>query len=299
MKFRILTVLLIGVVAQAGAQQLQTSSMYDLQGVFHNPSTAGTQATNMVGVTYRTQWSNISGAPRTATVFGSIGLPSKNIGLGGYLYSDKTGPTSRTGIQLAFAKHIPMANGGIFSLGIEARGTQMSIDRAKLQESLGADPALGTSDNDFKFDAGFGISYTGKKLQLGASASQLIQSKLDYYTGNLDRNEEGRLYRHYYFHGSYKLVNDGSTTVTPNFLVIYLPNAPTEYQVGARVEHEEIFWWGLGYRASQSFMLSAGVNLNKKFTIGYSFDMYRNPNNTFSGGGSAHEVLMRYNFAKK
>ena len=298
MKQIFLILLVSGAIPQVKAQQLQTSSMYDLQGIFHNPATAGTQATNLIGASYRTQWSGISGGPKTATVFTSIDLPKHDIGLGGYLYSDKTGPTSRTGIQLAFAKHIPLKNGGKFSLGIEAKGTQYSIDRAKLQGSLGADPALGITNNKMKFDAGFGAFYTGNKLQLGASVSQLVQTKLGYYTGNLTPTEEGRLYRHYYFHGGYKLVSDGSTVVTPNFLLIYMPNAPLTSQFGVRVEHEEIFWWGLGLRLKQSIMFNAGVNIQKKFTIGYGYDIYKNPINTFDGGANAHEVLLRYNFSK-
>ena len=298
MRKNIFILLFLGCAATATAQQLQTSSMYDLQGIFHNPSTAGV-GQSMVGASYRTQWSNISGAPRTATVFGSFDMPDLKIGIGGYLYSDKTGPTSRTGLQLAFAKHITMKNGGIFSLGIEAKGLQYSIDKAKLTETLGADPAIGANgDNKFVFDAGFGISYTGKKLQLGASVSQLVQSKLSYYTGNLNRNEEGRLYRHYYFHGLYKWNVDGNTTVIPNFLVIYLPNAPTEYQFGARVEHNEKFWWGVGYRLKQSWMLSAGVHVTKKFTIGYSFDIYQTPISVYDAGANAHEILLRYTLSK-
>lgn len=297
MRHSILILFFLGAVTQISAQQLQTSSMYDLQGIYHNPSTAGVQG-SMVGVSYRTQWSGFSGAPKTATVFGSFDMPKHNIGIGGYIYNDKTGPTSKTGVQLAFAKHIPLDNGGRFSLGIEARGLQYSIDRAKLTESLGADPAIGTSDNRFKFDAGFGISYTGKKLQVGVAASQLVQSKLDFYTGNLTRSEEGRLYRHYYFHGKYKWTVDDATTISPNFLVIYLPNAPTEYQFGARVEHNEKFWWGVGYRVKQSFLLSAGLNVNKKFTIGYAFDIYNTPVSVFDAGANAHEMLLRYNISK-
>ncbi len=298
MKRYILPVLMITAVASASAQQLQSSSMYDMQGVLHNPSTAGTLMKGMVGATYRSQWSGISGSPKTATLFGSFELPEQKIGLGGYLYNDKTGPTSRTGIALQFAKHIPMANGGKFSLGIEARGQQYSIDRAKLSETLGADPALGSSDNKFKFDAGFGVSYTGKKLQLGASVSQLVQSKLNYYSGSLSTSEEARLYRHYYFHGSYKWSVDGATSITPNFLFIYLPNAPLEFQGGFRVEHSEVFWWGLAMRAKQSFILSAGLNINKKFTVGYSFDIYKTPISVFDAGSNAHEVLLRYNIFK-
>ncbi len=297
MKKLIIIILFAGTVTTVSAQQLQTSSFFDMQGVIHNPSMAGSNG-SMVGATYRSQWSGLSGSPKTASVFGSFDLPNQKIGIGGYLYNDKTGPSSRTGIQVAFAKHIPLHNEGRFSLGIEARGLQYSLDRAKLSQTLGADPALGNSDNRFKFDAGFGISYTDKKLQLGASVSQLIQSQLDFYTGNLSSGQEARLYRHYYFHGSYKWQADANTSITPNFLAIYLPNAPTEFQGGVRVEHSEVFWWGVAYRAHQSFILSAGVNPSKKFTIGYSFDIYNTPISVFESGSNAHEILLRYNIFK-
>ncbi|HEY6502740.1 MAG TPA: type IX secretion system membrane protein PorP/SprF [Chitinophagaceae bacterium] len=302
MKRYIISIALIAATAATvQSQQLQTSSLYDMQGVLHNPSMAGVYQNDqkgMIGATYRSQWSSFSGSPKTATIFGSFNLPDQKIGLGGYLYNDVTGPTSRTGLQLAFAKHIPLKNDAKFSLGIEARGVQYAIDRAKLTQTLGSDPALGASDNKFKFDAGFGISYTSKKFQVGASVSQLIQSKLGYYNGSQTLTEEGRLYRHYYLHSLYNWNVDEVTTITPNVLFIYLPNAPLEFQGGVRVEHNDLFWWGVSYRAKQSFMLSAGVNVSKKFTIGYSYDIYKTPVSNFDEGASAHEVLLRYNIVK-
>jgi len=298
MKKNFLIIMLLCVMTMGKAQQLQTSSLYDMQGVFHNPAMAGMTMKGMVGVTYRDQWTGVSGSPRTATLFGSFALPEQKIGLGGYIYNDKTGPTSRTGVELAFAKHIPMKNEATLSLGIEARGLQYSIDIEKLQQTLGTDPVLAGGDNTFKFDAGFGIAYSGKKLQIGASVAQLIQSKLGFYTSNLSSGEEGRLYRHYYLHGSYKMKIDAATNIIPNFLLIYLPNAPKELQLGARVEHNEVFWWSLGYRINQSFILSAGVNINKKFTVGYAFDIYKSPYSISEKGSNAHEVLLRYNIWK-
>jgi type IX secretion system PorP/SprF family membrane protein len=297
MKKIVIIVSLLCVFTIVHSQQLQTSSLYDMQGNFHNPAMAGLSMKGMVGVTYRNQWTGVSGNPRTATVFGSLQLPDQQIGLGAYIYNDETGPTSRTGVQLAFAKHIATKN-GTFSLGIEARGLQYSIDVAKLQQTLGNDPVLGSSDNRFKFDAGFGIAYSGKKLQIGASVSQLIQSKLGFYTGNLSSGQEGRLYRHYYLHGGYKWKVDANTMIIPNFMLIYLPNAPEEFQIGARVEHNEVFWWGLSHRVNQSFILSAGVNINKKFTVGYAFDIYNTPFSIFEKGSNSHEVLLRYNIWK-
>lgn len=280
-------------------QQLQSSSLYELQGLLHNPATAGTYSSNMVGTVYRTQWSGFTGAPRTATVFGSFDLPAQNMGVGGYLYNDKTGPTSRSGVTLSFSKHIPMDNGGRFSVGLEARLLQYSIDKAKLIQTLGADPAVGGAENRFKYDAGFGVAYTNKKLQLGLSVAQLIQSKLGFYEGTLTSGEEARLYRHYYLHGSYKWGVDEQTTITPSFCIIYLPNAPTDLQAGIRVEHKQLFWWGVAARYKQSVILSAGVQVKRQLGIGYSFDIYRTPLSVFDAGANAHEIMLRYNLTGK
>ncbi|HMO32725.1 MAG TPA: PorP/SprF family type IX secretion system membrane protein [Lacibacter sp.] len=292
-------VLFSGLFLSGYGQQLQTSSLFDMQGVLHNPSTAGVNFQKMVGVTYRTQWSGISGRPTTATAFGSFELPDQKIGLGGYLYSDKTGPTSRTGAQLSFAKHIHTGNGGIFSVGLEGRFQQFSLNKAELTRELGNDPAIGAANNKLKADAGFGISYTDDRFQLGASVSQLVQSKLEFYEGNLTPTAQARLYRHYYFHGAYNIRLDDETVIKPNALVIYLPNAPSEVLTNVRVEHKKLFWWGVGWRWSQEIMLSAGINLANGLNLGYSFDVYRNPVNTQYGGFFGHEFMLRYNLARE
>jgi len=289
------------------AQQIASSSMYDLQGTLHNPSVAGVQKHGMVGASYRAMWSGIDGGPRTATIFGSGYIPSVKLGLGGYIYSDVTGPTKRIGLQMAYAYHIPLKNDATFSLGIEGRFQQFSFDMAKLQASMGNDPVLGSTGNKVTGDAGFGMSYTNKKFQVGVSVSQLIQSKMDFYKLNLgigsgalpDRTEQAQLYRHYFLHSYYVWDVDGSTTVTPNVFFIYLPNAPLEFQGGVKVEHHELFWWGVALRARQSWMISAGVRINKVFTVGYSFDIYTAPLSMYDKGSNAHEILLKYDFAKK
>ncbi len=272
--------------------------MYDLQGMLQNPAMAGVQDHNFIGASYRTQWSGISGSPQTATVFGSFGLPAQKIGIGGYIYTDKTGPTKRTAVELSLAKHIITDEGNIFSIGLESRFQQYALDKSKLSATLGNDPAIGGADNRFKYDAGFGVAYKTQKFKIGASVSQLVQSKLDFYSGNLSTTEQARLYRHYYLHGSYNWKVDDNTVIVPNFVLTYLPNAPADLQFGARMEHRELFWWGVGYRVKQSYMLSAGLHINKTFTIGYAFDDYVSPITSFDGGANSHEVLLRYNFSK-
>lgn len=289
----------LSVVHSAFSQQLMVASLYDQQGSLHNPATAGASGHGSVGASYRKMWNGIDGAPQTALLFGSGYLKNAKLGVGGYVYSDKTGPTKRTGVQVALAYHIPVSDNASFSLGLEGRFQQFAIDKARLQLSLGSnDPVLAGQDSRFKGDAGFGIAFTGKKLQLGASVSQLLQSKLDFYTGNLTRNEEAKLYRHFYLHGNYTWTVDKTTKVIPNFLFVYLPNAPLEFQGGFRAEHRELVWWGLNIRARQSWMLSAGLKIQKKFTVGYAFDIFNTPLSVFYKGGNGHEILMKYDFIK-
>ncbi len=288
----------IATAVGAQAQQVMTSSLYDMHGNLFNPATAGASQHTVIGASYRTMWDGIDGGPQTTILFGSGYLKNAKVGLGGYFYNDVTGPTKRTGVQAAISYHIPMNNGGTFSLGLEGKFQQYSIDKVKLQESLGNDPVLGAEENRFSGDAGFGISYNGKKFQAGISANQLIQSKLDFYSGNLSRTEEGRLYRHYYFHSNYIFNADGNTRLIPHLLLIYLPEMPLEVQGGVRVEHNDVFWWGAALRARQSWMLSAGVKIQKKFTVGYCFDIFQTPLSVYDRGANGHEVMLRYDFLK-
>lgn len=286
-------------ILSVNAQQLQTSSLFEIQSLLHNPSTAGLQK-NIAGISYRSTFTGVGGNPKTAIAFASFDMPKNKIGVGGYLYNDVTGPTSRTGIQLAFAKHIPINEKSSFSLGIETRFQQFAVNRDKISQALGSsDPVLAGLGNKFKFDAGFGIVYHSDKVELGASVAQLIQPKLDIYSGNLSRSEEARLYRHFYFHGHYNWAVDADAKIIPHFLLIYLPNAPVEFQGGVRVEHHELFWWGLAFRSKQSLNFSAGLNITKKFSMGYAFDLYRTPWSVFDAkGASGNELMLRYNFVK-
>jgi type IX secretion system PorP/SprF family membrane protein len=290
MKKLSIIILLLGSLFTASGQQLHISSFYNLQGLLHNPAIAGTQTKNIVAATYRSQWSAISGAPKTQAIFGSFNLPKFDAGLGGYIFNDVTGPTSRRGINVDLAKHIKISETAKFSLGIEVKLQQYAIDKNKLTIALGSDPVLGTSENKMKFDAGFGIAYVSDKVEIGASVSQLVQSKLQFYSGNINRSQEARLYRHYFLHGNYKW-SDGTTKVIPNFLLTYLPNAPIELQGGFNIEHNNVFWWGVGYRLKQSFMLNAGLILKDKVRIGY-----QTPLSIFENGFNAHEIGLRYEF---
>jgi type IX secretion system PorP/SprF family membrane protein len=291
---------LIGSLAVLGvqAQQLANSSFFDLHGVMYNAAAVGSQQHPTVGGSFRTLWSGMPGAPRTGMVYGNTYLSKSRLGLGAMLFSDVAGAIRTTGANLAISYQVPFQNGHRLSFGLMGMLNQYSIDMAKLESSIPGDPVLSGSQRRFKADAGFGVAYTGANFQFGAAVNQLLQTKLNLYEGAGNPQEESRFYRHYYVHGNYAFTLDEATRLIPNFLVTYLPNSPTEFQVGARMEHMRQFWYGFTWRARQSWSLSAGLRLKERFNIGYAFDLYRTPLSAYDGGANGHEIMLRYDFLK-
>lgn len=281
--------------AALSAQQLNTSSFYEIQAQLHNPAAAGSRQQAFVGSSFKKQWNGMPGSPQTGIVYAQTFLPAARLGLGGSIYHDVTGPTSRTGLQMAYAYHIPVGEESSFSLGIEGRLQQLRFDRLKLQAALGSvDPVAAGLANRSKADAGFGIAYTSPTWQAGVAVSQLVQSKYKLYEMAGTLAEQSKLYRHYYLHGSYNWRTDEATVITPNALFIYLPNAPFAVQTGARVTHNNLFWYGLSWRRQQGWLLSAGVKLKEKLSVGYSFDMYNSPLSVYEKGAAGHELMLHY-----
>jgi type IX secretion system PorP/SprF family membrane protein len=290
-------VFLLSAFSIAGAtQQLNSTSFYELYSVLHNPATAGSKEHAVIGSSYKRQWSGMPGSPQTSLLYGQAYLPKAKIGLGGYLYDDRTGPTSRTGLQLAYAYHIRVKEKSFFSLGIESRLQQLRFDKEKLQAELTLiDPVAVNLGNRMKADAGFGIAYTSPTIKVGAAVSQLIQTKYKLYEQVGTFAEQSRLYRHYYLHASYVSETDESTKIIPNLLLIYLPNAPMEVQSGVRIDNN-LVWFGLSWRARQSWMVAAGVKVKEKLSLGFSFDLYSTPLSIFEKGSTGHELLLQYEF---
>ena len=282
----------------AEAQQLHFTSQYLQHNSMINPAAAGISNKNMVGVSYRSMWSSFPGNPRTFMVYGDAELKRLNAGIGAYVYRDETGPTSRTGLQLAYSYHIKMSNPAHrLGLGLELRALQFAIDKNKISGSLENDPVLSGSDNKFGFDAGAGAYFTTGKLSVGAAVSQLIQSKLE--LANVPGSKTGgKLYRHYNFNANYRIHTGGDIYIIPNALVRVIENSPSEYEAGARMDYMDKVWWGLTWGVDQFWSLQAGFRLLKKVALTYSYDYYETPLSVFTSGSGAHELGLKFEFDK-
>ena len=299
MRKLLLTLTFIGALFTAKSQQLHFMSQYLQHNSMYNPAAAGMTKKNMVGVSYRSMWSSFPGNPKTYMIYGDFELKKLKAGIGTYIYRDETGPTSRTGIQLAYSYHIKARNDkSRFGIGLELRGLQYAIDKNKLSASLGSDPVLGSAENKFAVDAGAGLYWTNDKLTAGVAVSQLIQSKLK-LADVPNAKEGGKLYRHYNFTANYRLQTGDDIFLIPNAMIRVIENSPSEFDFGTRLEYQDKVWWGLNWRVRQFWSLQAGVKILQRVRASYSYDYYVSPIGVFTSGSGAHEVGLQFEFGKK
>jgi len=136
-------------------------------------------------LTTKNEWIGIDG-PSTQTLTYRTRLNDKNIGLGGYVYNDKTPNFSNIGAQLTFAYHIPMSDGGRYSrallldrqlsFGVSAKVIQTSYT----SHNTGNDPA-DVSFNEIAPNANVGVYYVSYGFFAGLSVTNMVPFKMANY----------------------------------------------------------------------------------------------------------------------
>lgn len=291
-------VIIITLACNLHAQQLHFTSQYLADNYLYNPAAAGMAGTSSIGATYRSMWSGIDGGPKTTMLYGDLALPKLKAGLAGYIYNDVTGPTRRTGVNFAYSYHIISQDGkSMLGLGLELRALQFYYDMNKLAQYIPNDPILAGTSNKITLDGGAGIYWKADKYSIGASVSQIVQSKLK--LAEIPNSREGsKLFRHFYFTAHYDFNTGENILITPNVLIGVVPHAPTEYTFGTILNYQDKLFWGVGWRVNQSWVLQGGYTFNRRLQIGYAHDIYQTPLSVFSNGGGADEVMLKYNFIK-
>lgn len=297
-KIKSITVVLLAAISfNAGAQQIFKISQYMEHNFIHNPAAAGANTVSTIGGVFRSQWAGIDGGPKTVIFFGDKYFSSKAVGVGLMLYSDKTGPTSRTGGEANVSYSIKLdGDDKRLMFGLGAQVLQFKVDKDKISQSIAGDPLLSSSGSAVKGDASAGIYLKTPTLNAGFSVKQLIQPKLNFIKSAA--NPEGMLYRHYFFTANYRIKTDDANVLIPHFEWRYQPNAPADFEGGVVLDHKDLLRVGLGGHYKQGIIASAGVKFNHKLAIGYAYEVYRTPLSVFDDGNGAHEFSLRYFFVK-
>lgn len=287
--------LILSVIAfSVKAQQLPHYSQYMLNDYVMNPAVGGKNPYYEAKSNNRYQWIGVTDAPRTYTL--SVNGPNKSrkIGIGGYLFTDITGPTRRTGINFSYAYHIKLKENMKLSLGLSAGLMQFAVDGSKITLYHPLDNVIGSGYQSVLIpDLGAGVYFYGDKYYLGASAPQIYETKLKFFDNN---STLSNIETHYYFTGGYKFTIAGGLAIEPSACVKIVDPVPVQYDVGGRLIYNNMIWAGGAYRNLDAVTFMAGYLYKEYLTIAYSYDFTTSNVKNVSTG--THEIMLGIRFKK-
>jgi type IX secretion system PorP/SprF family membrane protein len=293
---RILTITVVGTMLQAvQAQQLPQLSQYQFNDYVFNPAVAGSRPFFELRSGHRYQWVGIQDSPRTFTLSGTTPL-GKNMGLGGYLFTDNVGPTRRTGIQFSYAYHLRITDDLKLSLALSGGVLQFLIDGSKIQFNDPGDPAMDDQlRGELKPDAKFGFMLYHPRYWFGAAAPQILQNKV-YFVDDADQTLSV-MEDHYYVTGGYRFLLGTDWKVEPSFLVKYVSPVPAKIDITATVRYRDAFWLGASYRTNDAYCAMLGYWHKESFQFGYSYDIITSNLRNYSTG--THELMLAVTLGRK
>ena len=275
------------------AQQVPLYSQYMMNAFLLNPGIAGSVDYFPIRLTVRQQWVGIKDAPSTQAISGNYLFEKQNFGLGGYIFNDKFGPMSRTGIQICAAYHLKITNDIKLGIGLAGKASQFKFDESKLTTIDDGDMAVSYGTiSQFSPDADFGLYLYDKKFSVGLAATQLLQLNLDKFYTDSATMDKNQIIRHYYANAGYKFTLSDNFDLEPSILVKGTMQTPWQLDFNVKGYIMKNYWLGFSYRTSKDIIAMIGVKY-KKFYIGYAFDYTTSNIKNYSHG--SHEILLGFN----
>lgn len=265
-----------------------------------NPAVVGEGEMIQIAGQHRIQWVGMPNGGQT-TVF-SINSPLKIgnriHGVGFKFFNDRIGVfvNQTAHLQYAYKKHI---GAGVLSIGADVGFVSLGIhgdsivahkitlgDYHDLENDL-AIPQVSLSG--MSFDMNIGAYYSTEKFYAGISYSHLNSPVVE-WNDNAGVNLKGSLF----LTGGYNYsLPDTKYVFKPGGL--FKTNFTTmQIELSTRMEYDNKYWGGLGYRFQDAVVFMAGLNLASGLSIGYSYDFPASRMITASSG--SHEVVLLYSF---
>ena len=288
----------IGFGAVVYAQQLPQLTQYMINNYAIKPAIAGMHDYYQVNTTIRNQWAGINDAPRT-TILSIYGKKSDHVGLGGVVYNDQAGPTSRLGGNMSYTYHLSLSSEVKAAFALAAGFSQFKISKDAITwEDPTSSDAQGGDIVRAVPDATFGFNTYGKNWYFGLSIPQLLSYSPDLYDrnfyDNLDEESQGKLLRHYYVLGAYKHQIDPFWSIEPSLLLKSFKASPTQFDIGVKTTYDDKLWFGGGYRTNGDILCLLGYTINERYMLGYSYDISTGEIGIASNG--SHEFMLGIKF---
>ncbi|MCC7302673.1 MAG: type IX secretion system membrane protein PorP/SprF [Bacteroidia bacterium] len=284
------------------AQQLQMFTQYMNNNFVINPALAGSETEFApLRLFVRDQWTgmNLDGNPKTRTLSYHTALLDGKMGIGGYLFNDRFGAVTRTGINASYSYTVKIGETDRLSFGVSGvfYRFHLATDSLIFDAQGNTDPVVYNNAGDFRTynpNANFGIAYTGKSFWIGIGVPDLIPFKI---AAN-DSFYVVKEVPHIYASLGYKIKLAEDMFLEPSFMIKRVTGAPVQVDFNANLKIKGKFNIGGTFRAGDAVAVMAGYRFKEFYMVGYSYDFVISDLSTYNAGGN-HEIMLGINLTKR
>ncbi len=272
-------------------QQLNISSLYNLNKYEINPAVAGSEVGMPTALSYRKSWIGIEGAPTMQRLSTHIGV-GQSMGVGLKIANSVQGPLRRTGMEATYAYHISLntADTSYLSFGLSGYLYQYYLNKQSLVVEDPTDPVVQGSEKKVVPDAAFGVYYHARNYYVGLAVYQLFQGRIKFDANDIADN---RQIRQYFMNMGYRFNLGEDFELEPSVLLKYLEGSVFQTDINVYATYMKMISLGVSYRTSNAIVLQLGYHTGA-LNIAYAYDISMSDISSVSSG--SHEIMVVYRF---
>lgn len=297
-KRSILFLFLMG-VSFVNAQENERYTQYLYNPININPAFAGSRGVTSILSSYRAQWVDVPGAPKTMMLSVNGVTKNENVGLGLSVLNDKIGPSDQSAIALDFSYSLKLNPKYKLAFGLKASANLLNVDFTKLYLKEGSEPIFEDNiDNKFSPNIGFGFLLKSDKSSFGISVPNVLETKFyDKYNSNASNSSIAKENLNVFFTADHLFELSPNLMFKPALLVKVVKDGVAQTYASTNFVINQAFTVGMSYRFGGTISNIVGFQASKKMFIGYGYDLETRSMRNYDT--ASHELFVRFDlFAK-
>ncbi|MEX2592889.1 MAG: type IX secretion system membrane protein PorP/SprF [Anditalea sp.] len=296
-------------IGEGHGQQLPQFSQYMFNGLHINPGYAGYKGEPYIQSTYRSQWVNFPGAPKTLTVTADLSANEGLMGFGASILTDQLGPARTSSALLTYAYRIQTGNESFLGLGVSAGVSEYAIDGSMLNPNDFDDVNIPEGRISlFTPNINTGIFYHTPRFYAGLSAYNLVGKK------SLEKEDMALAYHHLHFYLTAGVLLPLSDDIQfkPSVLIRKERQGISNFDVNGMFLFMERLGLGASYRSNlningdehqnklsnrNSVAMIVEIFVTDNLRFGYAYD--HNMNALTNTRNNSHELSVGYYIAPR
>lgn len=256
-----------------------------------NPAYAGSRDALSLNILGKTQWLNIDGAPRTATLGIHSPLQKSNLGIGFSAIHETIGPLKESHMYGDVSYKLQVSLEGALFFGLKGGISFQNLDDSLL--NFNEEQSI---DSDFKNSTyanfGFGLYYKIHKFYAGFSMPNILKNS--FFNSGLDTVSKLERINTVYVTSGYTFDINDNIQLKPSFLMKYATDIPLSFDVSSAAVIHDKLELGTSYRYKESIAFLTTFAVSKTFRLGYAYDHPLGSYANYSNG--SHEIMLLFDF---